>query len=85
MIMARRALLVFLLLLLVIGFAGHALTPFSGTHYAQSESTCAFHQGLNLPVRLQTAWNDVGISPEPTRDHACALNLVLKISHPPSL
>ena len=85
MIMARRALLVFLLMLLVIGFAGHLLALVSDTHHVQSESTCAFHQGLNLPARLQTAWNDVGISPEPIRDHACALNLILQISHPPSL
>ena len=85
MITARRLLLVFLLTLLVIGFAGHVLTPVNGTHHVQSESTCAFHQGVNLPARLQTAWNDVGISPEPIRDHACALNLILKISHPPSL
>lgn len=85
MITARRFLLVFLLTLLVVGFAGHVLAPVSGMHHVQSESTCAFHQGVNLPVRLQTAWNVVGNSPEPVQDNARALDLILKISHPPSL
>ena len=81
---ARRLLLLFLLTLLVIGFAGHVLVPVSDTHHVQSESTCAFHQGINLPARLQTSWNVGRISPASAHDHACALNLVLKISHPPS-
>ena len=84
MITARRLLLVVLLTLLVIGFTGHVFAIVSAMHHVQSESTCAFHQGINLPARLQTARSILSISPEPVHDNACALELSLKISHPPS-
>ena len=81
----RRLTLGFLLILLLFGVAGHLLAPAGGMQHIQSESTCAFHLGINLPGWLQTAWNFVGISPEPVHDNACAFYLILKISHPPSL
>ena len=80
----RRLTLGILLILLLIGFAGHLLASASDTQHLQSEATCAFHQGINLSAKLQTAWNVVGVSPEPVHDNACALDLILKISRPPS-
>jgi hypothetical protein len=81
----KRLALGFLLILLLIGFAAHLLAPVSDTQHLQSEATCAFHQSINLSAKLQTAWKVVGVSPEPVNDNACALDLILKISHPPSL
>ena len=81
----RRLALFFLLILLLIGFAGHLLAPAGGTQYVQSESTCAFHQGINLPVNIQTSWSESGISPGTTHDDTYVLELILKISHPPTL
>ena len=81
----KRLALGFLLILLLIGFAGHLLAPASYTQHARSEAACAFHQGINLSAKLQTAWNVGGIAPEPIHDNACELDLILKISHPPSL
>ncbi len=80
----RRLSLAFLLILLLIGIAGHLLAPVGGSHHILSESACAFHHGINLPMNLQPAWNESGISPEPTHDDTCVLDLVLKISHPPT-
>ena len=81
----RRLFLTFLLILLMIGLSGHLLAPASGSHHILSESTCAFHHGINLPANLPSSWNESGISPEPTRDHTRILELVLQISHPPTL
>ena len=80
----KRLALGFLLILLLIGFAGHLLAPANDTQHVQSEAACVLHQGITLSV-LQAVWNFVGISPEAIHDNACALDLVLKISHPPSL
>ena len=80
----QRLSLVFLLLLLLISIGGHLLAPVGGSHHVLSESTCAFHQGINLPANLQPSWNESGISLEPTHDNTCVLNLVLKIPHPPT-
>ncbi len=81
----RRLSLAFLLVLLLIGFSGHLLAPVGGSHHVLSESTCAIHQGFNLPANLQSSWNESGLSPEPTLDETSVLDLVLKISHPPTL
>ena len=85
MITLRRLALAFLLVLFLIGIAGHLLAPVSVSHHILSESTCVIHQGVNLPANLQSFWNESGISPEPTRDETRVLDLVLKISHPPTL
>ena len=80
----QRLGLILLLVLLLLGFAGHLLAPTGGAHHIQSEATCAFHQGMNLPANIQSSWNEVGISPAPTHDNTCVLDLILKISHPPT-
>lgn len=81
----RRLSLVFLLVLLLIGITGHMLAPAGGSHHVLSESTCAIHHGMNLPANVQSFWTESSLSPEPTYDYTCVLNLVLKISHPPTL
>ncbi len=81
----RRPSLALLLVLLLIGIAGHLLAPVGGSHHVLSESTCAIHHGMNLPANLQSFWNESSLAPEPTNDDNCVLNLVLKISHPPTL
>lgn len=81
----RRLSLALLLILLLIGIAGHLLAPASGTHHVLTEFGCAIHQGVNLPAHLQSSWNEAGISPEPAHDDSCVLDLVLKISRPPTL
>lgn len=81
----RRLSLAFLLVLILVGMAGHMLAPVGGSHQIFSESTCAIHHGMNLPANLQSFWNESGISLEPTHDDTCVLDLVLKISHPPTL
>lgn len=80
----RRLSLAFLLVLLLIGMAGHLLAPVGGSHHILSESTCAFHQGINLPANIQSSWIELSSSPAPTHDHTCVLGLVVKISHPPT-
>jgi len=80
----RRLALAFLLVLLLIGIAGHMLAPVGGSHHVLSESTCAIHHGMNLPANLQSFWNESSLSPVPTYDDTCVLDLVLKISHPPT-
>lgn len=81
----RRLSLAFLLVLLMIGIAGHMLAPVGGSPHVLSESTCAIHHGMNLPANLQSFWTESSLSPEPTYDDTCILDLVLKISHPPTL
>lgn len=81
----RRLSLAFLLILLLTGIAGHMLAPVGGSHHVLSESSCAIHQGVNFPANFQSSWSKSGISPEPTHDGTCILDLVLKISHPPAL
>jgi len=80
----RRLSLVLLLLLMLIGIAGHVIQPASGSHHILSDSTCAFHHGINVPMSLQPFWDGSGISLEPTHDDSCALDLVLNIHHPPT-
>jgi hypothetical protein len=81
----RRLSLALLLFLLLIGIAGHMLAPVGGSHHVLSESTCAIHHGMNLPANVQSFWIESSLSPEPTYDDTCVLDLVLKISHPPTL
>ena len=85
MITLRRLALAFLLVLFLIGIAGHMLAPVGGSNHFLSESTCAIHHSMNLPANLQSFWNESGISLELTHDDTCVLDLVLKISHPPTL
>ncbi len=80
----QRFFLVFLLILLLIGIGGHLLAPVNGSHHVLSESTCAFHHAVDVPVNLQSSWNESGIHLEPTQDDSCALDLVLNIPHPPT-
>ena len=80
----RRISLAFLLVLLLIGMAGHLLASVGGSHHILSESTCAIHHGMNLPSNLLSSWNESSLSPEPTHDDTGVLDLVLKISHPPT-
>ncbi len=81
----QRLGLLLILLLLLLGLAGHLLVPAGGAHHFQSESTCAFHHGMNLPAKLQTSRIESGSSLEPTHDNSCVLGFVVKISHPPTL
>lgn len=81
----RRLSVTFLLVMLLIGVAGHLLAPVGGSHHVLSESTCPIHQGINVPANLQATWSTSSASLEPSRDDTCVLVLVLKISHPPTL
>jgi hypothetical protein len=81
----RRLSLALLLILLLIGFSEHLMAPASGTPHVLPESTCAVHQGVNLPANPQSSWNEPGVSPKPVRDETCVLDLVVKIPHPPTL
>ena len=80
----RRLSLALLLFLLLIGIGGHLLAPNGGSHHVQSESTCSYHQGFTLPANLQSIRNETKISPAPTQDTTCVLDLVLTIPHPPT-
>ena len=82
--MLRRLSLAFLLLLLLFSMAGHALQTVDGAHHALSESTCAFHHGMNAPMNMPRSWVETGISPEPVLDQSGAFGLVLNIPHPPT-
>ena len=81
----RRLFLAFLLILLLIGLSGHLIAPSGGSHHVFSESTCAFHQGVNLPANFQPSWNESGTAPEPARNNTCALDVVINIPHPPAI
>jgi hypothetical protein len=78
-----RLSLVFLLLLLLIGISGHLLAPTGGSHPILSETTCAIHQSINLPLNIHISWNESGIAIDPAHDDTCVLNIVLKNPHPP--
>jgi len=81
----RRLSLAILLVLLLVGIAGHLLVPVGGSHHALSESMCLIHQGFNLSANLQASWSTSSIALDPSPDETCVLDLVLKISHPPTL
>lgn len=81
----QRLSLALLLAVLLIGIGGHLLAPVGGSHHILSESTCSLHHGINIPAKLQPAWNESGISLEPTHDYTCVLDVVQKISHPPTI
>jgi|GEM_PF-2122711 len=80
----QRLTLAFLLILLLIGIAGHLVAPASGSHHFLSETNCAFHHGMNVPVSVQPSWSESGNAPEPAQDDTCTLDIVLNIPHPPT-
>lgn len=81
----RRVFLILFLILLLIGLSEHLMMPTGGMHHVLTESTCAVHQGVNLPAGVQVSCNESAISPEPKQDNACTLELVAKIPHPPTV
>ena len=82
--MFRKLSLAFLLILLLFSVASHLLQTVDGVHHALSESTCAFHHGMNMPMNFPRSWAETGISLEPVLDHSSAFGLVLNIPHPPT-
>ena len=80
----QRLSLAFLLILLLFSVAGHALQTVDRAHHALSESTCAFHHGMNVPMNFPRCWAETGISLEPVLDQSSAFGLVLNIPHPPT-
>ena len=80
----RRLSLTLLLVLLLVGIVGHVLLPTNSAQHVFTESTCAFHHGMNIPVSTSPSWAETGISLDPMRDQSCALDLALNILHPPT-
>ena len=77
----KRLALIILLVLIVIGFTGHLLSP---AHHAISESPCTFHSGFLSPEPLVVSVIEVRVQPCFSQTIICALSVVAKIPHPPT-
>lgn len=82
--MTQRLSLLFLLLLLLFGLAGHLFTPANSMQHAISESACALHAGIMFPENLNSTWSGPDTSLEPVHDSTRAICLAAKIPHPPN-
>lgn len=81
----RRLAIVFLLVLLLAGVAGHLFfAPGAAAHAAQ-ESTCPLHSGMLFAERPQALNSQPSVSIGERRDNACDLSLSAEISHPPTI
>ena len=83
--MFRRLSLACLLTLLLVGLAGHSVAHAGKIYHAVTESTCAFHAGILVPVIQQSHPVEANIPPQSDRDITSELNLGAKILHPPTI
>jgi len=81
----HRLILAVLLVLVVVGLAGHILAPGAGYQHAASESTCTLHTGFLAPV-FQASYGieAYGLSIF-SQGAPHALGLIAKIPHPPTI
>jgi hypothetical protein len=81
----KRVLLTFLLLLILVGMAGHWLNTAKITAHASSESVCVIHAGILLPEQPKPLPNKPDVSLVPTSDQTIPWCLRENISHPPTI
>jgi len=81
----RRGLLTLLLLLILIGMAGHWVNITKITAHASSESVCVIHAGILLPEQPKPSQNKPDVSLMPTPDQTIPWCLRENISHPPTM
>ena len=81
----HRLALAILLVLMVVGFAGHLLELGVGYHHAASEAACAYHTGFLAPV-FQASYGieayGLSIFSQGAPHAVC---LTAKIHHPPTI
>ena len=80
----RRLSLAFLLALLLVGLAGHLLSPACGASYTASESICAIHAGMLHPDAPQPFPGKSVITSGTKQDGVRTLCLSTEIPHPPT-
>jgi hypothetical protein len=81
----RRGLLTLLLLLILIGMAGHWVNTAKITSHTSSESVCVIHAGILLPEQPKPSQNKPDVSLLPTPDQTIPWCLRKNISHPPTM
>ncbi len=80
----HRLTLAVLLVLVVVGWAGHLLAPGDGYHHAAFETTCAYHASFLTPIFPTSCVIEVYGLPIFSQDAPHALSLITKIPHPPT-
>jgi hypothetical protein len=80
----RRVSLALLLFLLIFGVVGHLFSFTNNISHITQEANCPIHCGIAQPERAQTFTLKPAISIGETQDGTHALNLGVKISHPPT-
>lgn len=79
----RRLSLALLLVLLLIGLAGHLVAPTGNYHHTAQELSCAIHNGMIQPNGLKSlTYESALIDLEQASTYAFSLSA--KISHPPT-
>jgi hypothetical protein len=81
----QRAFLTLLLLLILIGMAGHWVNTAKITAHASSESVCVIHAGIVLPEQPKPSQNEPNVALLPTPDQTIPWCLRENISHPPTM
>jgi len=74
-----------LLLLILIGMAGHWVNTAKITAHTSSESVCVIHAGIVLPEHPKPSQDKPDVSLMPTPDQTIPWCLCENISHPPTM
>jgi len=81
----HRVVLTLLLLLILIGMAGHWANTAKITAHASSESVCVIHAGILLPEQSKPSQTKPDVSLMPTPDQTVPWCLRENIPHPPTI
>lgn len=81
----QQVVLTLLLLLILIGMAGHWVNTAKITAHVSSESVCVIHAGILLPEQLKSSQTKPDVSVMPTPDQIIPWCLHENISHPPTV
>ncbi len=81
----HRVVLTLLLLLILVGMAGHWMNTATNTVHAATESVCVIHAGILLPEQPKPSPNKPDVSLVPTPDQTIPWCLRENISHPPTI
>jgi len=81
----HRVVLTFLLLLILVGMAGHWMNTATNTAHVSSESVCVIHAGILLPEQPKPSQTKPDVSVLATSDQTIPWCLRENISHPPTI
>ena len=81
----RRLSLVFLLLIVILGTAGHLFSSAANTSHITQEANCPIHSGMAQPERIQPYTHQPAMMIAEALDGTHDFDLDTKISHPPTI